>query len=155
MRRFVSAAVPLAAALVWLGIAAAAPAAQASAAVPVPARHVVALEPDYRTGGVDWMTLASRFNVDAGPDGWIVRIRWFRWTGQSASGEGKLWISDAVTWTEGHVSFRLYRPVGSVRIGGHRHPYFSRLHITGGRHHGRDIAHSWRWVWAARCWQPG
>jgi len=125
----------------------------ASATGSGPSRYVVALEPGRKYGQVYWMTMGPQLNVsEGGPSGWIAGIRWFHWNRQSATGEGKFWIADAITWTEGHVSFRLYRPVGYVTINGHRHPYFTRLHIIGGRNHGSGFVHYWHWSWAAGMW---
>jgi hypothetical protein len=59
----------------------------------VPTRHVVALEPSYHTGRVEWMTMASRYNIDEGPAS--------RMTGSlgagRASGRGRL----PPTWRSG------------------------------------------------------
>jgi hypothetical protein len=44
------------------------------------------------------------------------------------------------------VTIHLYRPRSYVTINGHRHPYFTRVHIIGGR----DVAHYWHWVWPGR-----
>jgi hypothetical protein len=120
---------------------------------PVPTRHVVAPEPDYQTGGIDWMTMEHRLNVSAGPAGWITRIRRFHWNGQPAAGKGKLWNSDVGTWFAGRVTFRLYRPREGARIDGRKHPYFTRLHISAG-HGSRSNPKpaNWFWPWPSRCW---
>jgi hypothetical protein len=122
----------------------------------VPTRHVVALEPDYRIPRVNWMTMEPRLNVSEGPAGWITRIHWYHWNGQSATGGGKLWNSDATTWFAGRVTFRLYRPREGVMINGHRHPYFTRLHISAGHGARYDApASNWSWRWHGKysCWQ--
>jgi hypothetical protein len=150
MRRVITVAAAAVALLGSLSIVAAAPTARASATRHVPTRHVVALEPNYRTGRVDWMTRASRFNIDEGPAAWATRLHWSRWNNQSATGSGTLWASD-ISGTErlGHVTIHLYRPREGVIAGGRKHPYFTRLHIIGG--HG--IVHYWHWSWSAKCWQ--
>ena len=154
MRGAISAAIAAVAMLGGLALTAGAPAARASASGSMPTRHVVALEPDYRTGGVDWMTMEHRLNVTTGPAGWITAIRWFHWNGQSAAGKGRLWNSDVGTWFAGRVTFRLYRPREGVTISGHEHPYFTRLHISAGHGARYDAkATNWHWSWSQSCWQ--
>ena len=150
MRGMITGAVAAAALLGGLATTGlAAPAAQASAPRSAPKRHVVALEPNYRTGGVEWMTMASRFNIDEGPAAWATHLHWSRWNSKSATGSGTLWTSDVGTTRLGHVTIRLSRPREGVVAGGRRHPYFTRLHIIGGR----NIVHYWSWSWPAKCWQ--
>jgi hypothetical protein len=134
-----------------LGMGAAAAAASASVrpatvTVNAPTRHTVALEPCGLN--VCWMDLSSRFQITTGPSGWTHGTHWSVWNNREAVGLGWLDISDATTWSAGHVTLVLTRPVNGVTISGHKHPYFTRLHIEGGK----GIASHWYWNWTLGDW---
>jgi hypothetical protein len=121
--------------------------AAAATASSTPARHVVVLEfCTLKSSELCWMTLMAQFNMTEGPAVWAAHIRWSGWGNSSATGSGTLWRADAGIFRLGHVTIHLYRPRSYVTINGHRHPYFTRVHIIGGR----DVAHYWHWVWPGR-----
>ena len=107
-------------------------------------RYVVAPEfCNLRSSALCGITLASRFNMAEGPSLWATNMRWYRWGDAKATGTGILWASDDTKWRAGRVTIVLSRPERYVTINGHRHPYFTRAHIIGGR----GVAHYWRWLW--------
>lgn len=110
-----------------------------------PSRHVVVLEPCVKAGNITtcWMVMRKHFQFTMGPSEWVARARWSHWNGHSAKGRGTLWQSDVGTHRLGHVRFRLSRPRGHQLIDGHRHPHFTRMHITG--HGVKGTYHYWRW----------
>ena len=126
------------------------PVAASGPAAVSPTRHTVALEPCGSASGVCWMDLERHFGIDEGPALWVPNARWSSWGRDSAYGSGTLWGADVQTTRIGHATFYLYRPRGSLVINGKRHPYFTRLHLTGGHN---EVAHWWHWSWAAHCWQ--
>ena len=109
----------------------------------VPTRHVVVGEPCVKGGQIAtcWMTRRKHFQFTIGPSEWIARARWSHWNGHSARGRGTLWVSDVGTQRLGRVSVVLSRPRGHQLISGHRHPHFTRMHLTGPG--ARDTARRW------------
>jgi Spy/CpxP family protein refolding chaperone len=92
MRGMTTVAAATAALLGSLSLVAAAPTARASAMRHAPTRHVVALEPNYRTSRVDWMTRASRFNIDEGPAAWATHLRWSDGITSQRPGQERSWL---------------------------------------------------------------
>lgn len=135
--------------LATLTLAAAASASTSS----VPTRHVVVGEPCVKGGQIAtcWMTRRKHFQLTIGPSEWIARARWSHWNGHSARGRGTLWVSDVGTQRLGRVTVVLSRPRGHQLISGHRHPHFTRMHLTGPG--ARDTARRWRWEGRFHEWQ--
>jgi hypothetical protein len=119
----------------------------------VPTRHVVVGEPCVKGGQIAtcWMTRRKHFQFTIGPSEWIARARWSHWNGHSARGRGTLWVSDVGTQRLGRVTVVLSRPRGHQLISGHRHPHFTRMHLTGPG--ARDTARRWRWEGRFHEWQ--
>jgi hypothetical protein len=120
----------------------------ATAASSSPARHTVVLEPGAHGGGIYWMVLEPRFQICFGPSAWVQGTYWPAWNNSKAVGRGTEYGSDFTTWRAGRVTVVLTRPVNGVTINGHEHPYFTRLHVIGGK----GIAHYWHWSWPEGEW---